>query len=48
MKTRLDDFDTRMTAKQARYQKQFTALEAAMQASQTQSNSLASYTKSLG
>jgi flagellar capping protein FliD len=34
--------------KQAQYQKQFTALETAMQASQSQGNSLTSYLNSSG
>jgi flagellar hook-associated protein 2 len=38
---KLVDFDARMDMKQDYYQKQFTALETAMQASQTQTNALA-------
>jgi flagellar hook-associated protein 2 len=47
IKTKLDTFDARMDAKEARYQKQFTALEAALQKSQTVGNSLTSYMSSL-
>jgi flagellar hook-associated protein 2 len=43
IKDQLGDFDDRMTAKQDYYQKQFTALETAMQQSQTVGNSLASF-----
>jgi flagellar hook-associated protein 2 len=48
IKSRLDAFDARMDMKQAQYQKQFTALETAMQASQSQGNSLTSYLNSSG
>jgi flagellar hook-associated protein 2 len=43
IKSKLDTFDARMDSKQAAYQKKFTALEAALQKSQTVGNSLASY-----
>jgi flagellar hook-associated protein 2 len=43
IKDKLDTFDARLDAKQARFQKQFTALEKAMQHSQTVGNSLAGY-----
>jgi flagellar hook-associated protein 2 len=48
IKSRLDSFDARMDMKQAQYQKQFTALETAMQASQSQGNSLTSYLNASG
>jgi flagellar hook-associated protein 2 len=41
--TRLTQFDDRMDAKQTYYQRQFTALEKALQQSQSVGNSLASY-----
>jgi flagellar hook-associated protein 2 len=41
--SRLTTFDARMDSKQAAYQKKFTALETALQKSQTVGNSLASY-----
>jgi flagellar hook-associated protein 2 len=43
IKDKLDAFDARMDTRQAYYQKQFTALEQALQKSQTVGNSLASY-----
>jgi flagellar hook-associated protein 2 len=43
IKDKLDAFDARMDTKQTYYQKQFTALEKALQKSQTVGNSLASY-----
>jgi flagellar hook-associated protein 2 len=45
---KLTDFDARMDMKQDYYQKQFTALETAMQASQTQTNALAGLISSSG
>ncbi|HMJ37909.1 MAG TPA: flagellar filament capping protein FliD [Baekduia sp.] len=47
IKDRLDTFDARMDTKQAMYQKQFTALETALQKSQTVGTSLASYISSM-
>jgi flagellar hook-associated protein 2 len=44
--TKLTAFDTRMDARQAFYQKQFTALETALQKSQSVGNSLAGYLNS--
>lgn len=44
---RLTDFDARMDLKEAFYQKQFTALETALSASQTTSNALSGYLASL-
>jgi flagellar capping protein FliD len=48
IKDKLDQFDARMDLKQAFYQKQFTALETALQQSQSVGNSLASYLGSSG
>jgi flagellar hook-associated protein 2 len=47
IRTRLDTFDARMDAKEAAYQKKFTALETALQKSQSVGNSLSSYITSL-
>jgi flagellar hook-associated protein 2 len=44
---KLTDFDARMDMKQDQYQKQFTALETAMQASQTSGTALTNYVNSL-
>jgi flagellar hook-associated protein 2 len=46
-KTKLDTFDARMDSKEAAYQKKFTALETALQKSQSVGNSLSSYITSL-
>jgi flagellar hook-associated protein 2 len=43
IKDKLDAFDARMNSRQAYYQKQFTALETALQQSQATQSSLASY-----
>jgi flagellar hook-associated protein 2 len=48
IKDSLDEFDERMNAKQDYYQKQFTALETALQQSQSVGSSLASYLGSSG
>lgn len=47
IKDKLDAFDARMDAKEARYQKQFTALEKALQASSSLQSSLAGYMNQL-
>jgi flagellar hook-associated protein 2 len=47
IKDKLTDFDARMDAKEAFYQKQFTALTTALQQSQTVGNSLSSYISQL-